>query len=324
MLNFFRKGYPVQYISLFLFALLMWAPQFLNNEQNFFVDQPFLTINYHVSGLYYYLVTAFSFVILIASAMLVNVMAAENGFSGKLMSTGMLFYIILALSYPGFFQSALMLMVNLLIIFIFGNLFKLPESKNQISLIFDSSLLLGISSLIFFPAVYLLLIIWAGLLIHKSNAWRNYTASVFGLLSPYIFLFTWYYLTGQKIIFHFSFENLFNISAVWINQTSWLEKIIFMFIVILMIVAIFKIVSQQAEKNINLRRNLTLIEVGFVTTVLILLFFAGEMSSGLLLTAPAALLLSHGFYDVKKTKWYNVAFSLLLLLIIINRIMALF
>lgn len=326
MLNFFRKGYPVQYVTLFSVALLMWAPLLLNSGQNFSVDQPFFTIHYNITGLNAYLINGLLFFVIIVSALVVNVMATANEFTGKLMTMTMFLFLLLIFSFPGFISgSAPMLMVNLLLIFILGNLFKLSETLNPIPLVFDSSLLLGICSFVFFPAVFLLLVIWAALLIHRLNLWRYYVVSLIGLMTPYLFLLTWLFWTGQLTTHPVFFnENRLAVSFVWIEQTSWLEKIIFALIFLLTVISFIRVIMQQAEKSINLRRNLAISEYGLIIIFPVVLFFGRDLSSGILLITPVVLLMSHAFYKIKKTKWLNLLFAVLVLLIVVNRFLSLF
>ncbi len=325
MLNFFRKGTPKQYLTLFSLVLLMCVPMLLNNGQDFSVDQPFFNIHYNFTGLNAFLINGLLFFVIIVSSLVVNVLATENEFTGKLMTLAMFLFLLLVFSFPGFTVHAPMLMVNLLIIFIFGNLFMLSETSNPIPLVFDSSLLLGICSFVFFPAVFLLLVIWAALLIHRTNSWRNYVVSLVGLMTPYLFLFVWLFWT-DRLTTHPGFidSNWFALSFIWIEQTSWPEKIIFVLIFLVTVISFIKVIMQQVEKNINLRRNLAISEYGLIIILPVILFFGRNLSSGILLTAPVALLMSHAFYNIKKSKWLNLLFVVLVLLIVVNRFLSLF
>jgi len=323
MLNFFKKGLPDRYIVLTVFALLMWSPVLLNKSQLFSVDHPFLNISYQIDGIYSYLIYGLSFLIIIISSLTVNHLANEAEFTGQQITMAMFFFLVLVFSFPGFVLSAPVVMVNLILIFVFGNLFKLSGTPNQVALSFDSGFLLGLSSLVFFPVVFLLLLVWVAFLIHRANAWRNYVVSLMGLLTPYVFLFTWLFWTDSLAVNVIPDSRFFSIIFIWIEQTTWLEKIIFVLIFFVTVFSIIKVVNEQIEKNIVLRRNLIIVEYGLVIIFVVILIFSKNLTTGVFLTAPAAWLISHTSYHLKKTKRMNIFLIVLLVLIIVNRILIL-
>ncbi|NOX85144.1 MAG: hypothetical protein GXO86_04125 [Chlorobi bacterium] len=323
MLNFFKKGLPDRYITLLLFALILWLPVLTNERQLFSVHHPFLNISYQITGIYSYLIYVLLFVLIIISSFTVNHLANESEFTGQQITLAMFFFLVLIFSFPGFTVSAPEIIVNLIIIFIFGNLFKLSEASNQISLAFDSGFLLGLCSLVFFPLVFLLLLIWVAFLIHRANSWRNYLVSLLGLLTPYLFLVTWLFWTNQLALPGFFNEKIFTVSFIWIEQTTWPEKIIFILIFVLTAISFTKALTEQIEKNIVLRRNLMIVEYGIVIIFLVILLYSRELSTGVFLTAPAAWLMAHATYTLKKTKWMNLILTSLIVLIIINSVLTL-
>ena len=323
MLNFFKKGLPDRYIVLILFALLMWSPVLLNKGQVFLVDHPFLNISWEISGLYSYLIYGLLFVVIVISALTVNFLANESEFTGQQITLAMFFFLLLIFSFPGFILSAPVVMVNLIIIFVFGNLFKLSGTSNQVMLGFDSGFLLGLASLVFFPVVFLLLMVWVAFLIHRANSWRNYVVSLMGLLTPYVFLFTWLFWTDSLAAAGIFDQPLFSASFIWIEQTTWLEKVIFVLIAVVTLISVTKVLTEQIEKNINLRRNLMIVEYGLVIIFAVVVIFSKSLATGIFLTAPAAWLIAHTSYNLKKTKWMNLFLILLILLIFVNQILIL-
>ncbi len=321
MLNFFKKGLPDRYITLLLFALLLWSPALLNDSQFFSVEHPFLNISYQITGIYSYLTYGLLFVLIIISSFTVNHLANESEFTGQQITLAMFFFLVLIFSFPGFTLSAPVVIVNLILIFIFGNLFKLSETSNSVPVAFDSGLLLGLCSLVFFPLVFLLLVVWVAFLIHRANSWRNYVVSFLGLLTPYLFLLTWLFWTNQLAFPGLFNEKILSVSFIWIEQTTWVEKIVFVLIFILTVISFTKAITEQIEKNIVLRRNLIIVEYGLVIIFLVILFYSRNLSLGVFLTAPAAWLMAHTTYTLKKAKWMNLFVTSLIVLIIINRIL---
>jgi hypothetical protein len=65
---------------------------------------------------------------------------------------------------------------------------------------FLASFLVATGSLFYARGAYLMLIIWIGLSLFRNIRWREWIFTIIGFLLPYMFLFSWYYITGQELI----------------------------------------------------------------------------------------------------------------------------
>jgi hypothetical protein len=74
----------------------------------------------------------------------------------------------------------------------------------RISLHFlDAGLLISLASLFFLPAIVFFLFLLAALILLRPFIWREWTYAVLGLISPYLFLASVYYLTGMPLSDYF-------------------------------------------------------------------------------------------------------------------------
>jgi hypothetical protein len=64
---------------------------------------------------------------------------------------------------------------------------------------FLASFLVSMGSLFYARGVFLMLIIWIGLSLFRNIRWREWIFTIMGFLIPYLFLFSWYYMTGQEL-----------------------------------------------------------------------------------------------------------------------------
>lgn len=64
---------------------------------------------------------------------------------------------------------------------------------------FLASFLISAGSLFYARGAYLMLIIWIGLSLLRNFRWREWVFTIIGFLLPYVFLSSWYYLTGQEL-----------------------------------------------------------------------------------------------------------------------------
>ena len=64
---------------------------------------------------------------------------------------------------------------------------------------FMAAFLVSIASLFYARAAFLMPVIWAGLFLFRTMHWREWVFTFLGFITPYIFLFSWYFLSGQDL-----------------------------------------------------------------------------------------------------------------------------
>lgn len=71
------------------------------------------------------------------------------------------FYILFSSIHTAFLYANPVLLANLFIILAFGQLLSIYNQRNVLKEVFNASLLISIASLVYFPAILLILLIWA-------------------------------------------------------------------------------------------------------------------------------------------------------------------
>lgn len=319
MLKYFQAAYISRYIVILFVAILLWAPSLILPTSLDLINPSVSESTWWSFVLNEYFLTIVAFVIVLLSGLFVNQVATENGLTGRISVLPLFLFILLASSLLGFTNANQFVLVNLLLILIFRLLFSIPNTDNQIPVIFNASFLLGISSLFYSQLLILLLLIWVSLIIHRSNNWRNYSASIIGLALPYLFLFTWYFWNDQTNLFTAIWSDLFTISPVWNMAYGIMDIIISFVLLILVFFSFINAVSSLTEKSINLRRNLIIVSYSTVLIFIIILFFHSYTSTGLLMAVPSALLMANHFNHLRKHKLINIILGFLLFAIFINQ-----
>ena len=64
---------------------------------------------------------------------------------------------------------------------------------------FQAAFLVSLASLFYARSVYLMLVIWVGLSILRAFNWREWVLTLLGFITPYILLFSFYYLSDQNL-----------------------------------------------------------------------------------------------------------------------------
>jgi hypothetical protein len=324
MLSSFRKAYMFHYLIGFLFVVVCWIPTFLIPQEivanEVFHNDSIIKIGF--SNIL--LLNLLGLLVTLVSALVLNHLVTEYGMTGKLMTMGIYFFSFLSVSISSFTMMNPFILINFFLFFFIRNIYRLPNSENPVPIIFNSALMLSIASLYFFKIIFLFVIIWIGLFVHRSTSWRNFVTSIIGMIIPYLFIMTWYYWSDQLQDFMLNFSVKVSFQLHSALSLKMIDFIIILIIAAFLIVGVLKTLARLNEKNINLRRNLIITIYYLLATIGIFILFAPELNAALIIIIPAAVIMSNAYHDLRNYKWYNVSFTVLLFLIFINQYLKLF
>lgn len=319
MIKFFSTGYLSRYLFIFIFGLILWIPSLLypsyyNGISSFAFNQISLITAQNIL-----LQTIASFFITLITAFLLNKCAIDNGLSGKMSTLIALVYFILTSSLSGEFHNNPVIWINFILVFVLCNLMRLPYVTNTIPVIFNAAFLIGFASLFYSPLVFMVLIIWISVIVHRIVTWRNFVVSIVGVVLPYFLLLTLFFSIGDlPEESYFLFETL-HISTDIVIITDPFEMAISVILLSIIFISSLGIANRIPEKNINLRRNL-IITFFYVAILLLVLFvFTKSLVLFLLLCIPSALLMGHWLGNIKRTRYYDLAFYAVITLMTLNQ-----
>jgi hypothetical protein len=193
-------------------------------------------------------------------------------------------------------------------------LFHCYQDKNSPGYIYYAYLAIGLASVFWVQILFFLPVLWV---VTSTNIlalnFRNFIASLLGVLTPYWFLLAWYAYTYDMQAFadHFTDIAKFGNVADYTILTSH-QVITFAFIVLITITGMIHYANTAHKDNIRTRMFYeTFITVDVLALTFVILqpqHFAFLYSIMAINTAP---LIGH-FIALTKTKWTNAYFKVLL------------
>jgi len=319
MIKFFSTGYLSRYLFIFIFGLILWIPSLLfptyyNGISSFAFNQISLITTQNL-----FLQTIASFFFTLITAFLLNKCAIDNGLSGKMSTLIALVYLILTSSLAGDFHNNPVIWINFILVFVLNNLMRLPYVTNTIPVIFNASFLIGVASLFYSPLVFLVLLIWISVIVHRIVTWRNFVVSLVGVVLPYFLLLTLFFTIGDLPEESYTIFETLQINTDFLMITDPLEIAIAVILLLIIIISSIGIANHIREKNINLRRNLIITFFYIAFLLLILFVFTKSLVLSLLLCIPSAILMGHWLGNIKRTRYYDLAFYAVITIMVLNQ-----
>lgn len=331
LIHFFRKSYIFQYIMLVLLAIILWLGALIHPYVIPIDSESILTPGYLLllSLLQdnYLLQVILAMLLVISGAMVFNYSLTKYDLVPKNTLVPAMVYVVLMSYSPsllGLHPVALPAFFTVLILFYLFQVYTEEEAYPQI---FNIGLLIGISSMFYFPSIFFILFIWLTFIVYRLYYWREWMIPIAGIVTPYLFLFTYYFMTDSlepaffAYITYFSKMTIFQFSF----DFSWLNYIITSLLIILFLWSAFLLLSNIQEKIISLRKRywavFWLFAIAMFTYIFSDIFFKWHQVFSLI---PASVFIAYAFSQLKILRWIEIIWGIIFVLIVINNLLIAF
>lgn len=316
LVRFFGSSFIAQYFSLALIGTLLWLPAFLDPQPMPFgpsLEMPLFNLVYRLAELAPMIAVVLAFLMVMVQAFILNSILSYHEFIPRNSLLAAFLYILLMsvnlrgqVMYPAL-PSLFLVMLALHL------LFRMSEEEENLSEALSIPLLVALASMFYFPALLLALFLWISLVVFRIFKWREWVISLFGLLLPFIYLFTVYMWTGHSDEYLGRLKEIFAElipESPSFNVFPWLPWGII--IVLMAVPSMFRILPGISSMNINLRKKFG--AAAWLMIITLILCFSGEADMfNTLFLFPATIFISAWYSQAKKSWLHEVTVLLLLL-----------
>jgi hypothetical protein len=145
-----------------------------------------------------------------------------HGTTGNVLPT--VFFISLSSQIMWISSQGSSIIAMLLFLFIIRNLFEVYHQNRVFRLVFNAGFLTGLSALIYFPSILLLILCWVGIVLLRPFSLREFFTVLVGLFLPFLFTHAVFLMLDQEQSLYTFLNNAFSISyfkLLGIKQISW-------------------------------------------------------------------------------------------------------
>ncbi|TZF82218.1 beta-carotene 15,15'-monooxygenase [Pedobacter sp. BS3] len=316
MINIFRRLNPVNIVFLVFIGLVLRAgmffrlPETLNNSISDLIARliPWLNITDSLSSeanvmlaLIFVLVQAVIFNRIINNYNLIN----RPTFLPALM------YVTLSSLLPPFLAISSPLMCNFVLLWMMSKMLGIYRREEAISSMFDLGMLAGVGTLIYFPFIAMMLLIWICLLIFRPFNWREWIAALIGFATVYFFLAVYYYWNDSIGLFY----------KIWLPLTKpfptrfvidYYDYIVLIPVIIICAIGSIFLRQNFFRSYVHIRKSFQLLFVIFLLVVLS--FYLSpqyRITHFLLAVPPVSVLTAYYFLNAQKSWFYELLYAVL-------------
>ena len=316
MINQFKTLNPLNLLLLFAYTFFMRIIifvnpperlnfEFLESYTKFLIQVPAgdnipVSLNIFIAAILIYI-----------QAIIFNRVVNNHGLLNKPTFLPALLYITGASLFEPFLILSPTLICNFLLILVMDKLLRIGKSPGAIMIMFDIGVIIAIGTLIYFPFVVMLLLIWLSLLLYRSFNWREWVSGLIGFLSIFFFVAVFYYWNDNIAMFYKIWLPLKN-KFPSIFKIQYNDYLVLVPVGVMMILAIIQLRENFFRSFISTRKAFQMLF--FMFAIAILSFYTKpnfKLYHFLLCVPPGAVLLAYYFANATKRWFYESLFLIL-------------
>ena len=294
LVNFFRSDRPVVPITLFLicFSVQIFYV-FIGSDFGMIQSQNAFQLSINWGNELAFFGAAIAMILVFITALLIGFLVNNYGIAIRKSFLVSFAFLLLASGVGEHLFISVQSISNLLLVIMLLRLFHLPNSVRAKSVIFDSSGLIGIMSILDSSNVFLIITVWMGLVLFKSVTLNDWIISICGFFLPFLYLIAGLYF----------FDSLQELDS-WLPKFSLIKiedskYVVLLGMALLFIPALLVVFGNYAQKASIVRKMLGIVLLLFFILTVKMIFSGGELSITTILI-PISILVGLFFDQIKK------------------------
>ena len=323
LIHKFRKYQFSTPLVLLLTGLVLWLDGFILYSQlsiSLAEAAPLYNLVGRLFKDYPLLNVSLAFVFLYFQAFMVNQLAtSKNLIDRQSFLPGFLYLVLMSSSFE-MLSLHPVLFANFFLIIALNKILNVYDEKEVMLEVFNVGMLISIAGLFYFPALTFFLLLIIALGIYFLANLRGIIASIFGLLTPFLFLGVYYYLRDMLALKTEELISGFGLFRLFQQDFSAFSKVYGLFLGLLAVFTFLKLFQYLGDKPVRIRKRYTVLMYFFLVSLVSVLFVTHyfKVHHGLLML-PLSTVFAVFFQEIRRKAWAEVFFSLMIFLILAGK-----
>ena len=321
MINQFRTLHPINLLFLFAYTFFMRivifvdVPPMLNFEflepyARFFLPIPLDNQSLSPAGNIF-----IAAIIVYIQALIFNRVINNHGLLSKPNYLPALLYITGTSLFMPFLVLSPPLICNFLVIWIMNKFLKVGKAPSAIMLMFDIGVIIALGTLIYFPFIVMMLMLWLSLLLYRSFSWREWLSGLIGFAMVFFFLAVFYYWNDQIGMFYRIWLPLTN-KFPHVFEIKYDDYLVLVPVLVMMVLAMIQLRKNFFHSFISTRKAFQMLFFMFLVAVVSCYTKPDfRLYHFLLCVPPGAVLLAYYYSNATKRWFYESLFLIFVLTI---------
>lgn len=250
--------------------------------------------------------------ILIIQALIFNRIINSYGLLGKLTFLPALLYVTAGSLLTPFLLLSPTLICNFLILWMIEKFLSVYKRAEVSSVMFDLGMLIALGTLIYFPFIAMLPLMWISLIIFRPFNWREWIAGIIGFITIFFFL----------AVFYFWNDSLDKFYEIWLPlatrfptnlRINLYDSLVLIPVGIILVLGFFQLQKNFFRSVVQLRKSFQLLFFMFIIGLASFYLKQNHVLYHFLLCAPPAAALMAYYFLYANTRWLYESLYFMLL-----------
>lgn len=316
LLSLYKTNQPLILLFLPIVAVLFWAPNF--NTELIEIKNATPVFDFFVTSSVF-LNKVIGIVILIATALLLNITINKNEFFQQNYYIPSLIYVVVMCSLPELNTLHPILISNLFLALTFRRLINIHSQVSCKSEVFDASLFLLISGLFYPPSLLFIPVTWITLMIFRPFNWKEWVTPFMALGLFLIYFFASFLFTDKTFFYSSMAIQDFSIysSYSYLPTTSVLAVVI----TIITLLGIHQIHKKRKYSSIRYKKMTSTILAFLILSIVIfcaVYYYNQNLEATLFTLIPLSIAVTYFLVYFKNKIVTELGLALLIGLVLLN------
>ncbi|MBK0382183.1 beta-carotene 15,15'-monooxygenase [Pedobacter sp. SD-b] len=208
------------------------------------------------------------------------------------------------------------LLSNFLVLFIFTKVLREHKSVDSVAAMFDLGLAVAIGTVLYFPIVLFVLVLFTALILFKPFNWREWASVLVGYITIVFFLGIYYYYNNRLLDFYEIWRPLSTKIPFYI-KINIADYMVLFPIIICLTLGFISLRANFFKSFVLVRKSFQLLALVFLVSILSFYLKSDyRINHFLLCVVPISVTLSYYFINAKKKWVYESLFIMMLIFIV--------
>lgn len=322
LIRYFRLSHFLQQYAIWiLVAIISWIPAFLNpspqiTENKSLIFSDFIQI---VQGIPY-LSALLALILTLLSAFLINhVMQVEDMINRTTLLPSLIF-VIFASTIPEmqYLQAIHLSLVFVLLSLLF--LFRSYRIEEPFAQLFNAGIFISMAGLFFKPAMLLIIFLFIALLVFRAVKWRDWVIPSLGIITPWLFLFTWALWQGSILETWLRYTATLELTASKFPDFSLYVTLFAIGLIPISLLSLLMLIPKTNEMIISVRRMYWVLFWMTASSFALMNFSTSYYQAILLALAPLSGIIALYIFSMKKYRVFDFFFSMWILSMLVIKL----
>ncbi|MFH1936286.1 MAG: DUF6427 family protein [Bacteroidota bacterium] len=321
LIRYFKSSFPGQFVTIGVVGLLLWGvgaidPPLMPPPDG---PVPLYGLLYSWFSGFPYVAMILGFLLVIIQAVWLNYIVSRHDLVPNNTSLAALLFLLFLSLFPSYLTLTPVNITTFFLLFILRAILKAYHQTEPIEMVYTAGFFVALSSFFYLPSLLFYGFLLFCFLVYRSFKWREWLSSLIGLVTPFLYLVMFYFLTDRLSGLFDLYTGFFGQVTMIPQQVEWNNWFLLCLLGLFTLLGLGDTIRHIREKTVEPRKKSVVLLWMLFWSMLTILFAKSLHLYHLgLLSVCLAVFVTNFYMHLRRSFWLELLLWLLLLALFVN------